>query len=56
MSSILGAALAPLVAVWLWSSADGSPVWVGVYLSIMGVITLISLMLGTETKDVDMEA
>lgn len=56
VSSILGAALAPLVAVWLWSSADGSPVWVGVYLSIMGVITLISLMLGTETKDVDMEA
>jgi MFS family permease len=53
ISSILGAALAPIIAVALWSAADGDPWLVGIYLSAMGVLTLIALLLGKETKDVD---
>lgn len=53
VSSILGAALAPLVAVALWAAADGSPGLVGVYLSVMAVLTFIALLLSPETKDVD---
>ncbi|MFB7884303.1 MFS transporter [Microbacterium sp. NPDC056057] len=56
VSSILGAALAPIVAVALWASADGSPWLVGLYLSAMGVLTFIALLLSPETKDVDYDA
>ncbi|NLA65745.1 MAG: MHS family MFS transporter, partial [Leucobacter sp.] len=52
VSSILGAALAPIIAVWLWSSADGSPVYVGYYLTGAALLTLIALLLGKETKNV----
>jgi len=51
VSSIIGAAAAPFIAVWLWSMADGSPKLVGVYLAVAGAITLVSLLLGKETKD-----
>ncbi|HWR84624.1 MAG TPA: MFS transporter [Rhodoglobus sp.] len=53
VSSILGAAVAPFIAVALWSAAGGSPVLVGVYLSAMGVITLVALLISRETRDVD---
>ncbi len=53
VSSILGAALAPIVAVALWAGAGGNPWLVGVYLSGMSVLTLIALILSPETKDVD---
>jgi metabolite-proton symporter len=53
VSSILGAALAPIVALALWSAADGSTWLVGVYLSGAGVLTLIALILTRETKDQD---
>lgn len=53
LASVLGAAVAPTVAVWLWTIANGSTVWVGVYLSGAGVLTLIALLLSRETKDVD---
>lgn len=53
VSSILGAAVAPFIAVALWSYGAGSPFWVGVYLSVMSVLTLIALILGKETRDVD---
>jgi len=56
MSSILGAAVAPFIAVWLWTLGGGSPFWVGVYLSSMAAITLVALALSRETKDVDIEA
>ncbi|MBR0673386.1 MFS transporter [Neoroseomonas soli] len=56
VSSILGAAVAPFIAVALWRAGAGSPFWVGIYLSVMAVLTLVALLLGTETKDVDMEA
>lgn len=56
VSSILGAAVAPFIAVWLWGLADGSPFLVGVYLAAMGALTLIALLLGKETRHVDIEA
>ena len=53
VASILGAAVAPLIAVALWARAGGA-VWpVGVYLAGAGVLTLIALLLSKETKDVD---
>jgi MFS family permease len=53
LASVLGAAVAPTIAVWLWALGNGSTVWVGAYLSAAGVITLIALLLSKETKDVD---
>jgi len=55
MSSILGAAVAPFIAVWLWTLGEGSPFWVGIYLSVMGLITLVALYLSRETRDLDLE-
>jgi metabolite-proton symporter len=53
VSSILGAAVAPFIAVALWQAAGGSAGLVGVYLSSMAVLTLIALLISRETKDVD---
>ncbi|MGP3535541.1 MFS transporter [Microbacterium sp. RD1] len=53
VSSILGAAVAPIIALWLWQLGDGNPWLVGVYLSAMGVLTFIALLLSPETKNVD---
>ncbi|MET9776409.1 MFS transporter [Streptomyces sp. NPDC006367] len=55
VSSILGAAVAPFIAVALWEAGDGSPWLVGVYLSSMAVLTLVALLLSKETKDVSLE-
>ncbi|WP_427133139.1 MFS transporter [Pseudarthrobacter sp. S9] len=55
VSSILGAAVAPFIAVWLWETAKGSPVLVGVYLTAMAVLTLIALFVSKETRDLDYE-
>ena len=55
VSSILGAAVAPFIAIWLWGLGAGSPVLVGIYLSIMGVITLVALLLTRETKHIDID-
>lgn len=54
-SSILGAAVAPFIAVALWEMADGSPVLVGIYLTSMAVLTLIALFVSKETRDLDYE-
>jgi metabolite-proton symporter len=56
VSSILGAAVAPFIAVALWSAGGGSPLLVGLYLSAMAVLTLIALLLGKETKNIDIDA
>ena len=56
VASILGAAVAPFIAVALWTAADGSPALVGIYLSAMSVITLIALFLTRETRDVAYES
>jgi MFS family permease len=53
VSSILGAAVAPYIAVALWTAANGSTVLVGVYLAVAGVITFIALRLSKESRDVD---
>jgi MFS family permease len=53
VSSILGAAVAPIIAVALWAAAGGLPWLVGIYLSGAGVLTLIALVLAKETKDID---
>lgn len=56
VSSILGAALAPIVATALWAAAGGSPWLVGVYLSGSAILTLVALWLSKETKDIDYES
>ncbi len=53
LASVLGAAVAPTIAVWLWTIGGGSTVWVGVYLSAAGVLTLIALLLSKETRDIE---
>lgn len=55
VSSILGTAVAPLVALTLWEWMDGEPWLVGVHLSAMGVLTFIALIFTPETKDSDYE-
>ena len=55
VSSILGAAVAPFIAVALWEAGDGTPWLVGVYLSVMAVLTLTALLIGKETKDVALD-
>ncbi|MDI3212481.1 MFS transporter [Arthrobacter sp. AL12] len=52
-SSILGAAVAPFIAVWLWELGKGSPMLVGVYLAAMAVLTLIALFVSKETRDLE---
>lgn len=51
LSSILGAALAPIIAVALWTKASGSTWMVGVYLAVAAGLTLIALIIVRETKD-----
>lgn len=55
VSSILGAAVAPFIAVALWSYGGGSPFWVGIYLTVMALFTLTALILGEETQHIDIE-
>jgi MFS family permease len=55
VASILGAALAPIVAVALWTAAGGSTWLVGLYLSLAGAITLVALFISRETRDIDYE-
>jgi metabolite-proton symporter len=55
VASILGAALAPTIALALLAAADGSPVLVGLYLSAAAVITLVALFISKETRDIDYE-
>ncbi|SDQ77821.1 MFS transporter [Microbacterium sp. cf332] len=56
VASILGAALAPLVATALWATAGGSPVLVGLYLTASAVLTYIALYLSKETKDIEYDS
>jgi len=53
VASILGAAVAPFIAVWLWQLGGGSTWLVGLYLSSMAVLTLVALLLSRETRDRD---
>ncbi len=53
VASILGAAVAPFIAVALWQLLDGNVLLVGVYLSAMAAITLVALVISRETRDAD---
>ncbi len=55
VSSILGAALAPIIATLLWGLADGGTWLVGLYLTGAAILTLVALVLSRETKDVEYE-
>ncbi|MFL4478106.1 MFS transporter [Paeniglutamicibacter sp. ORCA_105] len=55
MSSVIGAAPASFVAIALWQFGGGNTVWVGVYLALGAVLTLVALFLTKDTKDVDFE-
>jgi metabolite-proton symporter len=53
MASVIGAAPAPYALIALWTVLDGSLWLVGAYLAVAAVVTLIALVVGSETKDVD---
>lgn len=53
VASILGAAIAPAIFVALWTAADGSVFWVGVYFTWAALITLVALIISRDTGDVD---
>jgi MFS family permease len=53
MSGILGAALAPFIATWL--ATKYGVAWVGVYLIVAAILTLIALLLMQETKDISLD-
>lgn len=55
LSSVIGAAPASFVAIALWQAGGGSTVWVGVYLALAGVASLISVFMMRETRDQDFE-
>ncbi|SHY84487.1 arabinose efflux permease family protein [Mycobacteroides abscessus subsp. bolletii] len=51
-ASIIGAAVAPFIATWLVH--DFGVAWVGVYLSVAGVLTFGALLVARETRGVDL--
>jgi len=55
LSSVIGAAPASFVAIALWQAGGGNTVWVGVYLAVAAVLTLVALFLTAETRDKDYE-
>jgi len=54
VASILGASLAPSIALKLWQP-DGNIFLVGLYLTIAAVVTLVALFLVRETRGSDLE-
>ena len=54
LASILGAAVAPFLATWL--AATHGVGWVGCYLSISALVTLVALLIMRETKDRPLDA
>jgi uncharacterized membrane protein YeaQ/YmgE (transglycosylase-associated protein family) len=53
MSGIPGAAVAPFIATWL--ATKHGVAWVGVYLMVAAIPTVIALLLMRETKDISLE-
>ena len=53
MASIIGAAVAPFIATWLVHSYGVA--WVGGYLAIAALLTLIALLVMRETRGVELE-
>ncbi|WP_051495053.1 MFS transporter [Nocardia nova] len=55
LAGVLGASLAPIIAVALWRP-DGNIAKVGLYLSAAGVLSLLALLGVRETRDIDYTA
>ncbi len=55
MSSVIGAAPASFVAIALWQFGGGNTAWVGAYLALGAVLTLVALFLTKDTTNVDFE-
>ena len=53
VASILGASIAPIIAVLLWQR-DGDITLVGLYLTGAAVVTFVALLLSKETRDIDL--
>ena len=53
MASILGAALTPFVATWL--AQEHGPGSVGVYLALLGIISVVALFVSKETKSTNLD-
>jgi MFS family permease len=53
IASMLGASTAPFIMIALWRAGAGSPIWAGVYLSAVAVVTLSALLAGRETRHND---
>jgi hypothetical protein len=53
MASVIGAAPAPYAMIALWQAQGGSLLLVGGYLALAAVVTIIALVVGGETRDVD---
>ncbi|HIG43872.1 MAG: MFS transporter [bacterium] len=53
LGAILGGALAPIIATYLWK--DFGTIYISVYIAFASVLTLISVLLLTETKGRDLD-
>ncbi len=53
IASILGAALTPFAAVWLTKNFGVR--FVGIYLSLLSVLTFVALWLSKETKNTNLD-
>ncbi|CNH32566.1 arabinose efflux permease family protein [Mycobacterium tuberculosis] len=53
VAGILGAAVAPFIATWL--ATNHGVAWVGMYLSVAAVLSVIALLVMRETKAVSLE-
>ncbi|GAA1488496.1 MFS transporter [Brachybacterium sacelli] len=53
LASVIGAAPAPYALIALWQLLGGSLWLVGAYLALAAVITLVALLIGSETREVD---
>lgn len=54
LAGLLGASLAPYIATWL--AGTFGLAWVGGYLVLVGVVTLVALLVSRETRDDDLDA
>ncbi len=53
LGAILGGALAPIIATFLWK--DFGTIYISVYIALASILTLISVLLLTETHGTDLE-
>jgi MFS transporter, MHS family, shikimate and dehydroshikimate transport protein len=56
LASVLAGGLSPLIATALLAASDGEPWWVAAYMAGMGLISVVSVLLATETFRSDIDA